>query len=159
MQLSCQFSHIHSWMKALLLKEVVYVKWFQKPVKVGSFYWRSMAICNIELLICIKFGHGHCYNNLLVLASSICLLTCWPRCCLLKQVSFRSWCHRGWSCSRWQWPRFSWCLFWFFCGLENFTEQCLENGCDCDHNPFFWSTIIFLFDWILLCKYFKLCSH
>lgn len=26
--------------------------------KVGSFCWLSLAICIIELLICIKFGHG-----------------------------------------------------------------------------------------------------
>ncbi|KAE8726058.1 CDP-diacylglycerol--serine O-phosphatidyltransferase 1 [Hibiscus syriacus] len=31
----------------------------RKPVKeVGSFCWLSFAICIIELLICIKFGHG-----------------------------------------------------------------------------------------------------
>ncbi|KAI7725379.1 hypothetical protein M8C21_015949 [Ambrosia artemisiifolia] len=31
----------------------------QKPVKkVGTFCWLSLAICIIELLICIKFGHG-----------------------------------------------------------------------------------------------------
>ncbi|XP_071928738.1 CDP-diacylglycerol--serine O-phosphatidyltransferase 1 isoform X5 [Coffea arabica] len=30
-----------------------------KPVKkVGSFCWLSVAICIVELLICIKFGHG-----------------------------------------------------------------------------------------------------
>ncbi|GAA0162335.1 transferase [Lithospermum erythrorhizon] len=31
----------------------------RKPVKkVGAFCWLSLAICIIELLICIKFGHG-----------------------------------------------------------------------------------------------------
>ncbi|EYU40802.1 hypothetical protein MIMGU_mgv1a007963mg [Erythranthe guttata] len=31
----------------------------RKPVKkVGSFCWLSVAICIVELLICIKFGHG-----------------------------------------------------------------------------------------------------
>ncbi|KAL6573755.1 heat shock protein Pss1 [Orobanche hederae] len=31
----------------------------RKPVKkVGSFCWLSLAICIVELLICIKFGHG-----------------------------------------------------------------------------------------------------
>ncbi|KVH96239.1 hypothetical protein Ccrd_001679 [Cynara cardunculus var. scolymus] len=31
----------------------------EKPVKkVGAFCWLSLAICIIELLICIKFGHG-----------------------------------------------------------------------------------------------------
>uniref|UniRef100_A0A0E0BW58 CDP-diacylglycerol--serine O-phosphatidyltransferase n=1 Tax=Oryza meridionalis TaxID=40149 RepID=A0A0E0BW58_9ORYZ len=31
----------------------------RKPVKkVGSFCWLSLAICILELLICIKFGHG-----------------------------------------------------------------------------------------------------
>ncbi|XP_020105465.1 CDP-diacylglycerol--serine O-phosphatidyltransferase 2-like [Ananas comosus] len=29
-----------------------------KPVKVGAFCWLSLAICIVELLICIKFGHG-----------------------------------------------------------------------------------------------------
>ncbi|GJX58924.1 CDP-diacylglycerol--serine O-phosphatidyltransferase 1 isoform X1 [Tanacetum coccineum] len=33
----------------------------RKPVKkVGAFCWISLAICIIELLICIKFGHGDC---------------------------------------------------------------------------------------------------
>jgi hypothetical protein len=26
--------------------------------KVGAFCWLSLAICIVELLICIKFGHG-----------------------------------------------------------------------------------------------------
>nr|GMD65982.1 CDP-diacylglycerol--serine O-phosphatidyltransferase 1-like isoform X1 [Ipomoea batatas] len=31
----------------------------RKPVKkVGTFCWLSLAICIVELLICIKFGHG-----------------------------------------------------------------------------------------------------
>ncbi|GER32806.1 phosphatidylserine synthase [Striga asiatica] len=31
----------------------------RKPVKkVGAFCWLSLAICIVELLICIKFGHG-----------------------------------------------------------------------------------------------------
>jgi len=30
-----------------------------KPVKkVGAFCWLSLAICIVELLICMKFGHG-----------------------------------------------------------------------------------------------------
>ncbi|RZR78319.1 hypothetical protein BHM03_00003601 [Ensete ventricosum] len=32
---------------------------FRKPVKkVGAFCWLSLAICIVELLICVKFGHG-----------------------------------------------------------------------------------------------------
>ncbi|CAD6232441.1 unnamed protein product [Miscanthus lutarioriparius] len=35
-----------------------------KPFKkVGSFCWLSLAICIVELLICIKFGHGKCCSN------------------------------------------------------------------------------------------------
>jgi hypothetical protein len=26
--------------------------------KVGAFCWLSLAICIVELLICMKFGHG-----------------------------------------------------------------------------------------------------
>ena len=26
--------------------------------KIGAFCWLSLAICVVELLICIKFGHG-----------------------------------------------------------------------------------------------------
>ncbi|KVI05374.1 Phosphatidyl serine synthase [Cynara cardunculus var. scolymus] len=34
----------------------------RKPVKkVGAFCWLSLAICIIELFICIKFGHGEFY--------------------------------------------------------------------------------------------------
>jgi hypothetical protein len=39
---------------------------FSKPFKkVGSFCWLSLAICIVELLICIKFGHGECCSQLL----------------------------------------------------------------------------------------------
>lgn len=31
----------------------------RKPVKkIGAFCWLSLAICVVELLICVKFGHG-----------------------------------------------------------------------------------------------------
>lgn len=30
--------------------------------KVGAFCWLSLAICIVELLICIKFGHGTLVN-------------------------------------------------------------------------------------------------
>lgn len=47
----------------------------RKPVKkVGSFCWLSLAICILELLICIKFGHGEFDVNFLMLASNICIL-------------------------------------------------------------------------------------
>lgn len=26
--------------------------------KIGAFCWLSLAICVVELLICVKFGHG-----------------------------------------------------------------------------------------------------
>lgn len=33
--------------------------YFRKPVKkIGAFCWLSLAICVVELLICVKFGHG-----------------------------------------------------------------------------------------------------
>uniref|UniRef100_A0A0E0PQY5 CDP-diacylglycerol--serine O-phosphatidyltransferase n=1 Tax=Oryza rufipogon TaxID=4529 RepID=A0A0E0PQY5_ORYRU len=41
-----------------------------KPVKkVGAFCWLSLAICIVELLICMKFGHGE-------LLSSDIIITC-----------------------------------------------------------------------------------
>ncbi|KAK9115061.1 hypothetical protein Syun_021858 [Stephania yunnanensis] len=37
----------------------------RKPVKkVGAFCWLSLAICIVELLICIKFGHGLFPNSM-----------------------------------------------------------------------------------------------
>ncbi|XP_031114265.1 CDP-diacylglycerol--serine O-phosphatidyltransferase 1-like [Ipomoea triloba] len=48
----------------------------RKPVKkVGTFCWLSLAICIVELLICIKFGHGlfheHMPKWLVILWTSI----------------------------------------------------------------------------------------
>uniref|UniRef100_A0A0D3ESJ9 CDP-diacylglycerol--serine O-phosphatidyltransferase n=1 Tax=Oryza barthii TaxID=65489 RepID=A0A0D3ESJ9_9ORYZ len=37
----------------------------RKPVKkVGAFCWLSLAICMVELLICMKFGHGELFNSI-----------------------------------------------------------------------------------------------
>lgn len=59
-----------------------YCQLTRKPVKkVGAFCWLSLAICIVELLICIKFGHGmslYVYVNFLLsltletLYSSVC---------------------------------------------------------------------------------------
>ncbi|KEH44151.1 CDP-diacylglycerol--serine O-phosphatidyltransferase 1 isoform X1 [Medicago truncatula] len=41
------------------LQDSVHEHFFSKPVKkVGAYCWLSLAICIVELLICIKFGHG-----------------------------------------------------------------------------------------------------
>lgn len=41
--------------------------------KVGAFCWLSLAICIIELLICIKFGHG----IFISLSSSVIKISSW----------------------------------------------------------------------------------
>lgn len=54
------------WMPILATSEQVLdilcpynVIFYRKPVKkVGAYCWLSLAICIVELLICIKFGHG-----------------------------------------------------------------------------------------------------
>lgn len=46
--------HIKIWWKIL-----VTFLYSRKPVKkIGAFCWLSLAICVVELLICVKFGHG-----------------------------------------------------------------------------------------------------
>ncbi|KAL0538713.1 hypothetical protein IC582_022868 [Cucumis melo] len=67
----------------------------RKPVKkIGAFCWLSLAICVVELLICVKFGHGLVY--------------------ILNQ------CHLGWCNSGYllEFPLYYSCLF----GAGNFTN-------------------------------------
>jgi hypothetical protein len=65
---------------------------FSKPFKkVGSFCWLSLAICIVELLICIKFGHGECCSNLSAYVTcKYCLYpleACWLHGILCRSVS------------------------------------------------------------------------
>uniref|UniRef100_A0A2N9IC31 CDP-diacylglycerol--serine O-phosphatidyltransferase n=1 Tax=Fagus sylvatica TaxID=28930 RepID=A0A2N9IC31_FAGSY len=50
----------------------------RKPVKkVGSFCWLSLAICIVELLICIKFGHGMIISQINAFMAGNFLDVCW----------------------------------------------------------------------------------
>jgi hypothetical protein len=62
------YHSISKFLESVYTKQPIlpYVKTvFSKPFKkVGSFCWLSLAICIVELLMCIKFGHGECSSNL-----------------------------------------------------------------------------------------------
>ena len=50
---------VELWALIVFYCLLIIARFFRKPAKkVGTFCWLSVAICIVELFICIKFGHG-----------------------------------------------------------------------------------------------------